>query len=117
MPLRSVRWKSGRGFDKLDSDKPPVIEEVALARQVHANCIRPWIEFSAWMAAPAQRIPWRVGQGFGCILFLDVPSHDRLLSHSPSSSHISLVKTGELISPVAAMMRVILGPGCGTMRW
>jgi len=40
MPLRSVRWKSGRGFDKLDSDKPPVIEEVALARQVHANCIR-----------------------------------------------------------------------------
>ncbi len=26
--------------------------EVALARQVHANCIRLWIEFSAWMAAP-----------------------------------------------------------------
>ncbi|MCX6031591.1 MAG: hypothetical protein NT169_20105 [Chloroflexi bacterium] len=29
-------------------------EEVALARQVHANCIRLWIEFSAWMAAPAR---------------------------------------------------------------
>ena len=27
-------------------------EEVALARRVHANCIRLWIEFSAWMAAP-----------------------------------------------------------------
>ena len=27
-------------------------EEVAPARQVHANCIRLWIEFSAWMAAP-----------------------------------------------------------------
>ena len=27
-------------------------EEVALARQVHANCIRLWIEFSAWMANP-----------------------------------------------------------------
>jgi hypothetical protein len=27
-------------------------EEVALARQVHANCLRLWIEFSAWMAQP-----------------------------------------------------------------
>ncbi|MCR4413859.1 MAG: cellulase family glycosylhydrolase, partial [Thermoguttaceae bacterium] len=27
-------------------------EEVALARQVHANCIRLWIEFTAWMADP-----------------------------------------------------------------
>jgi hypothetical protein len=27
-------------------------EEVGLARQVHANCLRLWIEFSAWMAAP-----------------------------------------------------------------
>lgn len=27
-------------------------EEVALAKQVHANCIRVWIEFSAWMANP-----------------------------------------------------------------
>ena len=27
-------------------------EEVALARHVHANCIRLWIEFSAWMADP-----------------------------------------------------------------
>jgi hypothetical protein len=27
-------------------------EEVALARRVHANCIRLWIEFSAWMADP-----------------------------------------------------------------
>jgi hypothetical protein len=27
-------------------------EEVALARQVHANCLRLWIEFSAWMADP-----------------------------------------------------------------
>lgn len=27
-------------------------EEVALARQVHANCIRLWIEFTAWMAEP-----------------------------------------------------------------
>lgn len=27
-------------------------EEVSLARQVHANCIRLWIEFSAWMANP-----------------------------------------------------------------
>lgn len=27
-------------------------EEVALARQVHSNCIRLWIEFSAWMADP-----------------------------------------------------------------
>ena len=27
-------------------------EEVALARQVHANCIRLWIDFSAWMADP-----------------------------------------------------------------
>ena len=27
-------------------------DEVALARQVHANCIRLWIEFSGWMAAP-----------------------------------------------------------------
>ena len=27
-------------------------EEVSLARQVHANCIRLWIEFSAWMAKP-----------------------------------------------------------------
>lgn len=26
--------------------------EAALARQVHANCIRLWIEFSAWMADP-----------------------------------------------------------------
>ena len=26
--------------------------EVALARQVHANCIRLWIEFTAWMADP-----------------------------------------------------------------
>ncbi|MHB8862027.1 MAG: cellulase family glycosylhydrolase [Pirellulaceae bacterium] len=29
-------------------------EEVALARQVHANCLRLWIEFSAWMAKPEQ---------------------------------------------------------------
>jgi hypothetical protein len=29
-------------------------EEVALARQVHANCIRLWIEFTAWMADPNQ---------------------------------------------------------------
>ena len=27
-------------------------EEVALARQVHANCLRLWIEFPAWMADP-----------------------------------------------------------------
>ena len=27
-------------------------EEVALAKQVHANCIRLWIEFTAWMAQP-----------------------------------------------------------------
>ena len=27
-------------------------QEVALARQVHANCIRLWIEFTAWMADP-----------------------------------------------------------------
>ena len=27
-------------------------EEVGLARQVHANCIRLWIEFAAWMAEP-----------------------------------------------------------------
>ena len=27
-------------------------EEVALAREVQANCLRLWIEFSAWMAAP-----------------------------------------------------------------
>src|SRR5688572_8810497 len=27
-------------------------EEVALAKQVHANCIRLWIEFTAWMRAP-----------------------------------------------------------------
>ena len=27
-------------------------EEVALARDVHANCIRLWIEFTAWMADP-----------------------------------------------------------------
>ncbi|MFO0926236.1 MAG: cellulase family glycosylhydrolase [Gemmataceae bacterium] len=27
-------------------------EEVALAKQVHANCIRLWIEFTAWMADP-----------------------------------------------------------------
>lgn len=27
-------------------------EEVALARQVHANCIRLWVEFTAWMADP-----------------------------------------------------------------
>ena len=27
-------------------------EEVALARLVHANCIRLWIEFTAWMANP-----------------------------------------------------------------
>ncbi|MGV3659752.1 MAG: cellulase family glycosylhydrolase [Prosthecobacter sp.] len=27
-------------------------EEVALARQIHVNCIRLWIEFSAWMRAP-----------------------------------------------------------------
>ena len=27
-------------------------EEVALSRQVHANCLRLWIEFSAWMAQP-----------------------------------------------------------------
>ena len=27
-------------------------EEVALARGVHANCLRLWIEFSAWMARP-----------------------------------------------------------------
>lgn len=29
-------------------------EEVNLARQVHANCIRLWIEFSAWMENPDQ---------------------------------------------------------------
>ncbi len=27
-------------------------EEVGLARSVHANCIRLWIEFTAWMASP-----------------------------------------------------------------
>ncbi|MFA6563239.1 MAG: cellulase family glycosylhydrolase [Verrucomicrobiia bacterium] len=27
-------------------------EEVALARPVHANCVRLWIEFTAWMADP-----------------------------------------------------------------
>jgi hypothetical protein len=27
-------------------------EEVALAKTVHANCIRLWIEFTAWMASP-----------------------------------------------------------------
>jgi hypothetical protein len=27
-------------------------EEVALARTVHANCLRVWIEFTAWMADP-----------------------------------------------------------------
>jgi len=27
-------------------------EEIALARTVHANCIRLWIEFTAWMADP-----------------------------------------------------------------
>ena len=27
-------------------------EEAALATQVHANCLRLWIEFSAWMARP-----------------------------------------------------------------
>jgi hypothetical protein len=28
-------------------------EEIALAQQVHANCIRLWLEFTAWMADPA----------------------------------------------------------------
>jgi hypothetical protein len=29
-------------------------EEVALARSVHANCIRLWIDFTAWMADPGK---------------------------------------------------------------
>jgi len=29
-------------------------QEAALAREVHANCIRLWIEFTAWMADPAK---------------------------------------------------------------
>jgi hypothetical protein len=29
-------------------------EEVALARQIHVNCIRLWIEFTAWMRDPEQ---------------------------------------------------------------
>jgi hypothetical protein len=29
-------------------------EEVALAKSVHANCIRVWLEFTAWMANPDQ---------------------------------------------------------------
>lgn len=35
-----------------DYDGARMREEVALARSVHANCVRLWIEFSAWMAAP-----------------------------------------------------------------
>ena len=29
-------------------------EEVALARSIHCNAIRLWIEFTAWMADPAR---------------------------------------------------------------
>ena len=32
--------------------RPEMREEVALATRVHANCIRLWIEFTAWMANP-----------------------------------------------------------------
>ena len=35
-----------------DYDPERFREEVALARGVHANCIRLWIEFTAWMADP-----------------------------------------------------------------
>jgi len=56
------RWL--RGFNVIPSwaarieqawwDYDPVLfrEEVALARGVHANCIRLWIEYSAWMVDP-----------------------------------------------------------------
>lgn len=33
-------------------DRDRMLEEVMLARRVHANCIRLWIEFPAWMADP-----------------------------------------------------------------
>ncbi len=36
----------------LSYDGARMREEVALARQVHANCIRLWIEFSAWVSDP-----------------------------------------------------------------
>lgn len=57
-------YRGLRGFNVIPSwaarieqawwDYDPVLfrEEVALARGVHANCIRLWIEYSAWMADP-----------------------------------------------------------------
>lgn len=43
-----------------------MLEEVALARVVHANCIRLWIEFSAWMADP-DRITAHFMDAVACI--------------------------------------------------
>lgn len=101
-------------------------EEVALARQVHANCIRLWIEFSAWMAAP-ERVTAHVLDAVAAIAEAGMRTmpclfnrwHDRdwdyggtYTEHLYRSWDPMLQYVRALVSPLAADDRVLLWDLC-----
>ena len=98
-------------------------EEVALARQVHANCIRLWIEYAVWKTDP-EKITARfldavagiAEQGMKVMPCLFNHWHDRKLDYGGTGSagdwapHLEYVRT--LVKPLANDDRVLIWDLC-----
>ncbi len=101
-------------------------EEVALARQVHANCLRLWIEFSAWMRAPDEitarfmdAVAAIAENGMKVMPCLFNRWHDRLFDYGGSYVLIDakswkpqLEYVAALVAPLAQDDRILLWDLC-----
>ena len=98
-------------------------EEVALARQVHANCIRLWIEYAAWKTDPAKiterfmdAVAGIAENGMKVMPCLFNHWHDRKLDYGGTSMagdwapHLEYVRT--LVKPLANDDRVLIWDLC-----
>jgi hypothetical protein len=98
-------------------------EEVALARKVHANCIRLWIEFAAWKTDPdnvtakfLDAVAGIAENGMKVMPCLFNHWHDRKLDYGGTSAagdwgpHLKYVKS--LVTPLANDDRVLIWDLC-----
>jgi hypothetical protein len=98
-------------------------EEVALARQVHANCIRLWIEYAAWKTDPDKMtarffdaVAGIAENGMKVMPCLFNHWHDKKLDYGGTSAagdwapHLEYVKT--LVTPLANDDRVMIWDLC-----
>ena len=98
-------------------------EEVALARHVHANCIRLWVEYAAWKTDPDKvtahfmdAVAGIAENGMKVMPCLFNHWHDRKLDYGGTSAagdwgpHLEYVRT--IVKPLAADDRVLIWDLC-----